>query len=242
MTAKAPENAGPSEEQLIVEAQGDESSSESEVEVPAAASAESSPSRPSKKKKKKRSKVARTISALKGDAVPQAVVDKVVAKVKEEHGEDSPAADEDAVRQLLRQLKLKDVAEGKAGFGGKHKKDAGDHKVRHPLHRIQVETVSESSMALVLGDAACPSLWCVVCILSITLSPPHTWPGDSAPEEDGYIEPSKPREEVRQDPYPLPKDFEWSIIDITEPAQVRTRQITYSLYLLTVLVADQRGV
>ena len=52
----------------------------------------------------------------------------------------------------------------------------------------------------------------------------HTWPGDSAPEEDGYIEPSKPREEVRQDPYPLPKDFEWSVIDITDPAQVWTRQ------------------
>jgi len=41
------------------------------------------------------------------------------------------------------------------------------------------------------------------------------------PEEDGYIEPSKPKEEVRQDPYPLPKDFEWSVLDITEFAQVR---------------------
>jgi glycylpeptide N-tetradecanoyltransferase len=131
--AKAPENTGPLEEQHIVEAEADESSSESESEVPAAAPAESGPSHSSKKKKKKRSKVARALSALKGDAVPQAVVDKVVAKVKEEHGEDSPAANEDAVRQLLKQLKLKDVAEGKAGFGGKHKKDAGDHKVRHPL-------------------------------------------------------------------------------------------------------------
>jgi hypothetical protein len=52
----------------------------------------------------------------------------------------------------------------------------------------------------------------------------HLWSGDSAPEEDGYIEPSKPREEVRQEPYPLPKDFEWSILDINEPAQVWTRQ------------------
>ena len=134
--AKAPENAGPSEEQPIADAEGDESGSESGAEAPAAASAESGPSRSSKKKKKKRSKVARAISALKGDAVPQAVVDQVVAKVKEEHGEDSPAADEDAVRQLLKQLKLKDVAEGKAGLGGKHRKDAGDHKVRHPLHYI----------------------------------------------------------------------------------------------------------
>ena len=131
--AKAPEIPRPSEDQPIAEVDaGDESSSDSEAEVPASASAESGPSRPSKKKKK-RSKVSRAISALKGDSVPQAIVDRVVAKVKEEHGEDSPAADEDAVRQLLKQLKLRDVAEGKAGLGGKHRKDAGDHKVRYPF-------------------------------------------------------------------------------------------------------------
>jgi hypothetical protein len=141
--AKAPEKPGPSEDQPIAEADaGDESGSDSEAEVPTAASAESGPSRPSKKKKK-RSKVSRAISALKGDSVPQAVVDQVVAKVKEEHGEDSPAADEETVRQLLKQLKLKDVAEGKAGFGGKHRKDAGDHKVRHSLHRVFPKTVYE---------------------------------------------------------------------------------------------------
>jgi glycylpeptide N-tetradecanoyltransferase len=101
-----------------------------DTEVLVAVASESGPSRPSKKKKKKRSKVARAISALKGDSVPQAVVDKVVAKVKEEHGEDSAAADEETVRALLRQLKLKDVAEGKAGLGVKNRKGTGDHKVR----------------------------------------------------------------------------------------------------------------
>jgi hypothetical protein len=110
---------------------GDESASGSDEdeEVPMAAASESGPSRPSKKKKKKRSKIARAISAIKGDSVPQAVVDQVVAKVKEEHGEDSAAADEETVRELLKQLKLKDVAEGKAGFFGKNKKDTGGHKV-----------------------------------------------------------------------------------------------------------------
>jgi hypothetical protein len=73
--------------------------------------------------------------------VPQAVVDQVVTKVKEEHGEDSPAADEETVRQLLKQLKLKDVAEGKAGVGGKYKKDAGDHEVC--LASDFLKTVSE---------------------------------------------------------------------------------------------------
>ncbi|KAH9993757.1 N-myristoyl transferase [Russula vinacea] len=133
--------------------------------------------------KKKRSKIARAISAIKGDSVPQAVVDQVVAKVKEEHGEDSAAADEETVRELLKQLKLKDVAEGKAGFGGKNRKDTGDHK-----------------------------FWA-------TQPVPHY--DDGAPEEDGYIEPSKPREEVRQDPFPLPRDFEWSVLDITEPSQLK---------------------
>ena len=108
---------------------GDGSASGSDEEAPAAAASESGPSHPSKKKKKKRSKVARAISAIKGDSVPQTVVDRVVAKVKEEHGEDAVVADENTIRELLKQLKLKDVAEGKAGFFGKNKKDTGDHKV-----------------------------------------------------------------------------------------------------------------
>jgi glycylpeptide N-tetradecanoyltransferase len=29
-----------------------------------------------------------------------------------------------------------------------------------------------------------------------------------------------PREEVRQEPYPLPKDFEWSTLNIDDPEQV----------------------
>jgi hypothetical protein len=44
--------------------------------------------------------------------------------------------------------------------------------------------------------------------------------GEGPPLDDGYIEPSKPREEVRQEPYPLPKDFEWSTLDINDPKQV----------------------
>ncbi|KAL0071326.1 glycylpeptide N-tetradecanoyltransferase [Marasmius tenuissimus] len=43
--------------------------------------------------------------------------------------------------------------------------------------------------------------------------------GEGPPLEDGYIEPSKPREEVRQDAYPLPNDFVWTTIDVNDPAQ-----------------------
>lgn len=43
--------------------------------------------------------------------------------------------------------------------------------------------------------------------------------GEGPPLDDGYIEPSTSREEVRQEPYPLPKDFEWSTLDINDPKQ-----------------------
>jgi glycylpeptide N-tetradecanoyltransferase len=101
----------------------------SDTDVPAAAAASESgpgPSRPSKKKKKKnRSKVARAVDALKDDSVPRAVVDQVIAKVKEEHGEDSAAADEETIRKLLRQLKPRDVAEGRPGWAGRTKRYRG---------------------------------------------------------------------------------------------------------------------
>jgi glycylpeptide N-tetradecanoyltransferase len=44
--------------------------------------------------------------------------------------------------------------------------------------------------------------------------------GEQAPDEDGFIEPSRPVEEVRQNAYPLPKDFEWAVVDVTDPAEV----------------------
>ncbi|KAI0041127.1 N-myristoyl transferase [Auriscalpium vulgare] len=159
----------------------DSDSSEVE-EITTAGAGPSEPSTSSKKKKKKRSKVAKAINMLKGKEVPQQVVDQVLEKVQEQHG-DVPGADEATVRALLEQLKINDVIQGKAGLGGKNKKDAGDHK-----------------------------FWA-------TQPVPHS--NEDRGEEDGFIEPSKPREEVRQDPYPLPKDFEWSIIDIVDPVQIK---------------------
>lgn len=49
--------------------------------------------------------------------------------------------------------------------------------------------------------------------------------GEGPPLEDGFIEPSVPREQVRQDAYPLPKDFEWVTIDLNDPLQVNTQFI-----------------
>lgn len=45
-------------------------------------------------------------------------------------------------------------------------------------------------------------------------------PGEEAPSSDGYIEPSRPSSELRQEPYPLPKDFVWSTVDVTNDEEV----------------------
>lgn len=43
---------------------------------------------------------------------------------------------------------------------------------------------------------------------------------EGPPLGDGFIEPSVPRDQVRQTAYPLPKDFEWCIMDLNEAKQV----------------------
>ena len=90
----------------------------------------STPSTSSHKKKKKRSKALKALSTLKGgnNALPQDLVNAVLEKVKETG--QAPGADEATVRAALEHMKIKDVAQGKAGIGGKNKKETGGHKVR----------------------------------------------------------------------------------------------------------------
>lgn len=145
------------------EVDGSGSDLEDEVDgTPGAGPSDGSPaagaSTSSKKKKKKRSKAARALAALKGDAVPQKLVDTVLEKVKEEHGENLQGADAETVRQLLEQLKIKDVMQGKAGLGGKNRKDAGDHKVRSSLN-VGRNVCVLICVAIVLGYSACNSVW-----------------------------------------------------------------------------------
>ncbi|OBZ69197.1 Glycylpeptide N-tetradecanoyltransferase [Grifola frondosa] len=145
----------------------------------------SAPSTSSKKKKKKRSKAMKALNALRGgkDGIPQDLVNVVLEKVRSEGGEAAADADEATVRMALEQMKIRDVIQGKAGIGGKNKKDTGDHK-----------------------------FWA---------TQPVPQPGEGPPLGDGFIEPSKTREDVRQEPYPLPKDFEWSILDVNDSTQLR---------------------
>jgi glycylpeptide N-tetradecanoyltransferase len=109
----------------------DGSSSEPDDDSEAAGVAESSqPSSSSKKKKKKKSKAMRVLNALKGKhEIPQAIVDQVLDTVKAKGGQDAANANEADVREALEQMKIMDVVQGKAGIGGKNKKDLGEHKV-----------------------------------------------------------------------------------------------------------------
>lgn len=91
-----------------------------------------SPSTSSKKKKKKRSKAVKALNALRGggkDAIPEDVVKVVLEKVRAEGGEAATAANPELIRQALEQMKIQDVIQGKAGVGGRGKKDTGGHKV-----------------------------------------------------------------------------------------------------------------
>jgi glycylpeptide N-tetradecanoyltransferase len=95
---------------------------------------EASGSTSNKKKKKKKSKVKKMLEALSSkNAVPQAVVEKVVEQVKEDGAPGSENIDAEDVRQVLQQIKIMDVLKGKAAIGGNNRKDAGEHKVCFPI-------------------------------------------------------------------------------------------------------------
>ena len=114
-----------------------ESGSEEDDEVDHTLPEASTPSTSSNKKKKKRSKAAKALRALRGkDNIPQEVVDVVLDKVRTEHADTVPNADEETVRAALEQMKIKDVVQGKAALGGTNKKDVGTHKVcsRYDAH------------------------------------------------------------------------------------------------------------
>ncbi|KAJ7109468.1 N-myristoyl transferase [Mycena epipterygia] len=166
-------------EEIIDTTQENPSDSDSEIEDTQEIA---TPSTSQKKKKKKKSKAARALAAIRGRSeIPQELVDHVLDKVKADGAVGSEEANEENVRQALEQMKIMDVAKGKAGIGGYNKKDMGAHK-----------------------------FWATQPVPQL---------GEGPPLDDGYIEPSKPREEVRQEPYPLPKDFEWSTLDINDPKQ-----------------------
>lgn len=179
---------------------------------------EPSGSTSNKKKKKKKTKAKKILDALNPkNAVPQAVLEKVVERVKEDGAPGSENIDAEDVRQVLQQIKIMDVMKGKAGFAGNNQKDVGEHKVAFSQSGNKT-----AYFFSVLEYSTCDSTGCaqVLSAAIVRFLIRYDFPGDAPPEADGYIEPSKPREEVRQDPYPLPADFEWATINMNDPAQV----------------------
>lgn len=85
----------------------------------------------SHKKRKKKSK-SKVFDALRGkgkDEVPQAVVERVLEKVKATGSINANDANAENVRLALEHLKVMDAAKGKVGLGGINRKDMGEHKV-----------------------------------------------------------------------------------------------------------------
>lgn len=83
----------------------------------------------SKRKNKKRSKISKALNTLRGNEIPQSIVNHVAEQVKAEQGTDSTPADPESIRMALEQLKIMDVLKGKTGIGGRGKKTMGEHKV-----------------------------------------------------------------------------------------------------------------
>jgi hypothetical protein len=58
-------------------------------------------------------------------------------------------------------------------------------------------------------------------------------------DQIGPIEADKPVEEVRQNPYPLPKEFEWVLVDVLDEGEVHIRILCILLYMqLTVSIGN----
>ncbi|KDR81698.1 hypothetical protein GALMADRAFT_239825 [Galerina marginata CBS 339.88] len=114
--------------------------------------------------------------------------------------------------------------------GGSASLDANAENVREALQQMKIMDVVKGKAGiggLNKKDLGEHKFWS---------TQPVPQPNEGPPVEDGYIEPSKPREEVRQEPYPLPKDFEWSVLDISDPIQNKE---VYDLLSLNYIEDDQ---
>jgi glycylpeptide N-tetradecanoyltransferase len=108
------------------------STPEPEVDQDGAITPQASSSKP---KKKKKSKAAKVLNAVRGkNEIPQELISHVVDRVAAEHGPNTPATNEDNVRQALEQMKIMDVIKGKSGIAGRGKKAMGEHKVYTTTH------------------------------------------------------------------------------------------------------------
>lgn len=188
-------------------------SSGSEAEHPGH-SPDASQASSSKRKKKKKSKAARILDSL--NEIPHSLVNHVVSERKAEQDGGVASPDAEAVRQALNNLKLMDALKAKTSVTEHGKNTLGEHKVwTHTPSLFCVITLPQFWATQPVPQLGKPNrLSSRVCLND------NHHPGDQPPTEDGFIEPTKAIQEVRQEPYPLPKDFEWSTLDLNDPKQV----------------------
>ncbi|KAJ6496956.1 N-myristoyl transferase [Mycena vitilis] len=111
-------------------------------------------------------------------------------------------------QELVDHVLDKVKADGAAGS-----EEANEDDVRQALEQLKVMDVVKGKAGLGghnKKDMGAHKFWATQPVPQL---------GEGPPLDDGYIEPSKPRDQVRQEPYPLPKDFEWSTLDINDPKQ-----------------------
>lgn len=224
----------------VIESDHDESDLEVEGESSNAANQGASTSA-GKKKKKKKSKASKILNKLKGngenpDEVPQEVVDKVMEEIRTQGTLSPEELTAENIRQALQEMKILDVVKGKAGIGGLNPKDMGEHKVRVPRsvcsghstnRRYSFGQLSPYHNRVRDQD--------ILLLIGLVID----WPtGEGPPEEDGYIEPSVPVEEVRQTPYGLPNGYEWSTLDIQDPEQVHHPINCVRIHLIGLMTSE----
>ncbi|THH10777.1 hypothetical protein EW145_g1082 [Phellinidium pouzarii] len=93
--------------------------------------------------------------------------------------------------------------------------DTGEDHVRKALEQLKIMDVIKGKAGIAgrgKKDMGTHKFWATQPVPQL---------GEGPPAEDGYIEPPVPREKVRQEPYPLPRDFEWSTIDLDNPNQIK---------------------
>ncbi|KIY43592.1 N-myristoyl transferase [Fistulina hepatica ATCC 64428] len=110
---------------------------------------------------------------------------------------------------------LVDRVLGQVRGNGGEGSDATEETIRQALQQLNILEVAKGTASLGghnRKDMGNHKFWG---------TQPVPQPGEGPPLEDGYIEPSVPREEVRQDAYPLPNNFEWTILDLDDETQIK---------------------
>lgn len=171
------------------------------------------PQASSSKRKKKKSKATKVLDSLRGNKN---------APVTAEQGAGVASPSAEAILQALNQLNLMDALKGKSSVAGRGKNAVGEHKVSSPFGQTlsppYVTIFSKFWATQPVPQSGKPNR------LDLGARLNGYYPtGDQPAAEDGYIEPTKAIQDVRQEPYPLPKDFEWAILDLNDPKQVCAR-------------------